>query len=180
MTITIILSFCIVLLAAGLVVALVIVNSSSRKKTEVQEVPPPPAQVRKEYTRVPDAVKASDRELYVKCCRYMELRKPFLVESFSMDDLALALFTNKLYLSQTINACSGRNFRSFVNSYRVMYAMELFKKNNRLRVTDLANLSGFHTPVTFNMAFKLVMGESPGAWCSRVRIAQSQNASVTK
>lgn len=174
----IILSLCIVLLAAGLVVSLLMTGVARRKAEKlVSEVTVPP--VRQEYSRVPDAVKASDRELYVKCCRYMELRKPFLVESFSMDDLALALFTNKLYLSQTINACSGRNFRNYVNSYRVMYAMELFKKNNRLRVTDLANLSGFHTPVTFNMAFKLVMGESPGAWCSRVRSAQSQQTVTT-
>lgn len=180
MTVTIILSFCIVLLVVGLLLMLNIVNVG-RNKPEVREIPTPPISQRQERSRgVPDAVKASDRELYVKCCRYMELRKPFLVESFSMDDLALALFTNKLYLSQTINACSGRNFRNYVNSYRVMYAMELFRKNTRLRVTDLANLSGFHTPVTFNMAFKLVMGESPGAWCSRVRASQNRKPMVTK
>ena len=51
---------------------------------------------------IPERVKMADRELFARCCRYMELRKPFLVESFSLDDLAMAMFTNKLYLSQTI------------------------------------------------------------------------------
>ena len=124
--------------------------------------------------KVPAKVKAADKELYYRCCRYMELRKPFLVEGFSLEDMSLALLTNKLYLSQTINNCSGRNFRTYVNCYRVMYAMELYKKNNRLRVCDLSNLSGFHTPVTFNMAFKLFMDESPSTWCARVRKGKSK------
>ena len=123
--------------------------------------------------------KNADRELFIRCCRYMELRKPFLVEGFSLEDLSQAMFTNKLYLSQTINSCTGKNFRNFVNNYRVMYAMELFRKNNRLRVSDLSNLSGFHTPVSFNMAFKLMMDEAPGSWCSRVRL-QNQKHSNTK
>ncbi len=176
--IIIILAISVVLLAIGLLFSI-----TRRGITpKVAEAPPPittieePAgqQMIKALSREND--KGVDRELFVRCCRYMELRKPFLVESFSLDDLALAMFTNKLYLSQTINACTGRNFRNFVNNYRVLYAMELFKKNNRLRVSDLSNLSGFHSPVTFNMAFKLMMDEAPGAWCIRVRL-QNQRKS---
>lgn len=179
-TTIIILAFCVVLLAGGLMVALI----SGRNVKNAKEPPPSdqndnvqdPAT---EPALVPTGVKGADRELFIRCCRYMELRKPFLVESFSLDDLSLAMFTNKLYLSQTINACTGRNFRNFVNNYRVLYAMELFKKNNRLRVSDLSNLSGFHTPVSFNMAFKLMMDEAPGAWCARVRL-QNQRKGNTK
>ena len=43
-----------------------------------------------------------DQFLYDRCCRYMADRKPFLVESFSLGDLASVLFTNKVYLSKTI------------------------------------------------------------------------------
>ena len=63
-----------------------------------------------------------DQFLYDRCCRYMADRKPFLVESFSLGDLAGVLFTNKVYLSKTINYYSGKNFRSYINYYRVMYA----------------------------------------------------------
>ena len=57
-----------------------------------------------------------DQFLYDRCCRYMADRKPFLVESFSLGDLASVLFTNKVYLSKTINYYSGKNFRSYTCS----------------------------------------------------------------
>ena len=104
-----------------------------------------------------------------RCCRYMADRKPFLVESFSLGDLASVLFTNKVYLSKTINYYSGKNFRSYINYYRVMYAMELFRKNKSLTVSELGALAGFHSGTTFNQAFKAVMQESPSTWCARLR-----------
>ena len=96
-------------------------------------------------------------------------RKPFLVESFSLNDLANALFTNKVYLSKTINYYSGKNFRSYVNYYRVMYAMELFRRNKALTVSELGALAGFHSSTTFNASFKAVLEESPSTWCARLR-----------
>ena len=110
-----------------------------------------------------------DQFLYDRCCRYMADRKPFLVESFSLGDLANVLYTNKVYLSKTINYYSGKNFRSYINYYRVMYAMELFRKNKSLTVSELGSLSGFHSGTTFNQAFKAVMQESPSTWCARLR-----------
>ena len=53
-----------------------------------------------------------------------------------------------------------------------MYAMEAFRENPWLRVAELADISGFHTIVSFNMAFRLVTDESPGEWCKRVRLEQ--------
>ena len=116
-----------------------------------------------------DGPGAVDQFLYDRCCRYMADRKPFLVESFSLEDLSRALFTNRVYLSKTINYFSGKNFRNYVNYYRVMYAMELFRKNKSLKVTELGNLAGFHSGTTFNQAFKTVMEESPSTWCARLR-----------
>ena len=112
---------------------------------------------------------AIDQYLYDRCCRYMTERRPFLVESFSLQDLANAVFTNKAYLSKTINKFSGKNFRQYVNYYRVMYSMELFRKNMGLRITELAQLSGFHSETSYLRNFKEVMGERPSLWCSRMR-----------
>ena len=116
-----------------------------------------------------DGPGAVDQFLYDRCCRYMADRKPFLVESFSLGDLANVLFTNKVYLSKTINYYSGKNFRSYINYYRVMYAMELFRRNKSLTVSELGSLAGFHSGTTFNQAFKAVMQESPSTWCARLR-----------
>ena len=102
---------------------------------------------------------AIDQYLYDRCCRYMTERRPFLVVSFTLQDLANAIYTNKAYLSKTINRYSGKN----------LYAMELFRRNMGLRVSELASLSGFRSQTVFLRSFKVVMGEQPGAWCSRMR-----------
>lgn len=120
---------------------------------------------------------AIDQLLYDRCCRYMTERRPYLVDSFSLQDLANAVYTNKGTLSRAINRFSGRNFRAYVNYYRVMYAMDLFRKNMGLRVTDLYQLSGFHSVTSFFQSFKAVMGEPPSHWCARVRRRQSPNLS---
>ena len=91
-----------------------------------------------------DGPSVVDQFLYDRCCRYMADRKPFLVESFSLGDLANVLFTNKVYLSKTINYYS-------------------------LTVSELGALAGFHSGTTFNQAFKAVMQESPSTWCARLR-----------
>jgi len=117
---------------------------------------------------------AIDQMLYDRCCRYMTQRRPFLVESFSLQDLANAVYTNKGTLSKTIKRFSGRNFRQYVNYYRIMYAMDLFRNNMGLRVTELAQLSGFHTVTSFFQNFKFIMGEPPSHWCARMRRKQSK------
>jgi len=122
-----------------------------------------------EKVPLPPETKAIDQYLYDRCCRYMTEHRPFLVESFTLQDLANALFTNKAYLSRTINHFSGKNFRQYVNYYRVMYAMDLFRNNMSLRVSEMAELSGFHSPTSFFQSFRTVMGEAPSHWCGRVR-----------
>ena len=91
----------------------------------------------------PYELAAIDQYLYDRCCRYMTEYRPYLVSSFSLQDLANSVYTNKFYLSKTINRFSGKNFRQYVNYYRVMYAMDLFKENKSLRVTEMAQLCGF-------------------------------------
>lgn len=107
--------------------------------------------------------------LYARVLGYMESKKPYLDERFKISDMARGLYTNKVYLSRTINACSGRNFCQFVNSYRIDYAEDLMNKDPHLRVFEVAMMSGFHSLVSFNMAFKLFHDESPLAYMTRVR-----------
>ena len=112
---------------------------------------------------------AIDQYLYDRCCRYMMERRPFLVPFFNLQDLSGALYTNKAYLSKTINRYSGKNFRQYVNYYRIMYAMELYRNNMGLRIRELADLSGFRSQTSFLRSFKEVMGEQPSVWCTRIR-----------
>jgi len=105
------------------------------------------------------------RVMYKRLCEYMESNRPFLYERFSIDDLAKALYTNRSYLSKLINTCVHMTYPQFVNNYRVRYSMELFKKDSRLKVSELSELSGFHSTVSYNVAFKLFLGITPGEWC---------------
>ena len=107
--------------------------------------------------------------IYKKCCRFMETKKSFLVEAFSLSDLAEGIFTNKSYVSKAINLSTEHNFRRFVNRYRVQYAQELFKKNKSLKVVELSMMSGCHSVQTFCAVFKVFTGVTPRVWCDRVR-----------
>ena len=102
--------------------------------------------------------------LYSRILLFMTEKKPYLDPEFRMDDMAAELYTNKLYLSRTVNILSGRNFRQFVNYHRVQYAISLFKKHPRLKVAEAATMSGFHSTVSFNMAFKVNTGKTPSEW----------------
>ena len=108
--------------------------------------------------------------LYEKVVSLMENKKPFLDDEYSFSDMAASVYTNKSYLSKTINILSGRNFCQFVNYYRIMYAVELMKKDPHLRVAELAIMSGFHTVVTFNMAFKMNMNLTPSELLAKIRL----------
>lgn len=107
---------------------------------------------------------AKINNLYRRVVMYMEEKKPYLDQNFDMAALAGSMFTNKLYLSKTINILSGRNFRQFVNYYRIQRAIELFKADPRLKVSEVSEMSGFHSSVSFNMAFKVNIGSTPSEW----------------
>ena len=102
--------------------------------------------------------------LYRKVMLYMSEEKPYLDPSFCMNDLAGKVYSNKLYLSRTINILSGRNFRQFVNYHRIQYAIALFKKDPKLKIGEVWEMSGFNSGVSFNMAFKVNTGKTPSEW----------------
>jgi AraC-like DNA-binding protein len=110
-----------------------------------------------------------EKNIFEKITNIMVSHRPFLDPDYSIQDLADTTYINKTYVSKTINNISGKNFRQFVNCYRVQYAMELLEENPRLSVIELAEKSGFHSSVTFTMAFKLNMGETPGEYTLKLR-----------
>ena len=104
-------------------------------------------------------------KMYERLCNYLEEKKPFLKDNCQLEDISKAMCTNKSYLSRMIAMCSGMNFPKFMNSYRVRYSIELYKRNRKLKVSELAVRSGFHSTVSYNMSFKMFMNETPSEWC---------------
>lgn len=110
-------------------------------------------------TQINKAVKME--VLYARLQEYMETNRPFLNEKLTLLDVAQAMCTNKVYLSRTVNTMFGNNFCQFVNFYRIRYASDMMKKDKRLKVLEVAMMSGFHSVASFNMAFKLYMNDVP-------------------
>lgn len=109
------------------------------------------------------------KDLYERIKTYFEVEKPYLNGELTINDMVKKLYSNKLYISRAISQFTGRNFCQFVNYHRVMHSIESFRANPDLKVHELGTMSGFNTIVSFNMAFRLFMGENPSDWCRRER-----------
>lgn len=110
---------------------------------------------------------SSYRVVYERLIEYFEKEKPFLRSDLTINDLVKVIYSNKLYISRAISLCSGRNFRQFVNFYRVQYSCEIYRENPTLKIVELSQACGFNTVASFNMAFRLFMNQTPGEWCRK-------------
>lgn len=126
-----------------------------------------------------DEEKERMHSIYNRIVNLMMEEKPYLKEDFDMDDLSRYMFCNKLYLSKTINMFSGKNFRQFINYYRICHAMEILKREPRKKLSDVAEMSGFHSTATFNMAFKMNAGETPTDWIEEYLAGRYQELTRT-
>lgn len=102
--------------------------------------------------------------LFERVEAYMQREKPYLDDTFTLTRLATEMMTNKSMLSKTINDKSGNNFCRYVNAYRIRHALSLMQRDRRLKVSELSMMSGFHTVASFNMAFKLIMSDTPSEY----------------
>lgn len=109
------------------------------------------------------------RTVFQKVSRYFDKEKPYLDSDLSLDDVARVVGTNRSYVARSVKVYTGRNFCQFVNHYRIKYMMDLFKADPSLRVNELSARSGFNSPTSFSIAFKLEQDMPPGEWCRRVR-----------
>lgn len=114
------------------------------------------------------------KDIYERVLEYFETDKPFLNGDLTINDIVSVVFTNKLYISRAISQYTGRNFCQFVNYHRIMYSVECFRRNPDLKVAELWPMCGFNTIVSYNMAFRLFMGENPSDWCRKEKIRMSR------
>ena len=112
------------------------------------------------------------REVFERIKRYFETEKPYLNHKLTINDVVLEVFSNKVYISRAISDFTGRNFCQYVNYHRIKHAMELFRRNTNLKISELWPLSGFNSIVSFNMAFRLFVNESPSEWCRKEKKRQ--------
>lgn len=103
---------------------------------------------------------ASEHNVFHEVIRYVS--ENFRKE-IRLSDLAKRLGYHEKYLSSTLHALTGMNFRTFLASYRISYAKELLRAGEKhpLRVSEIALLSGFSSINSFNRAFRRGTGMTP-------------------
>ena len=115
-------------------------------------------------------INAIYKDIYARLVNLFETERPYLNSELTINDIVKVTFTNKLYISRAISQFTGRNFCQFVNYYRVLHSIQIFRDNPDLKVAELAMQSGFNSTVSFSMAFRLYMSECPSDWCRREKL----------
>ncbi|MFN7495543.1 MAG: helix-turn-helix domain-containing protein [Cyclobacteriaceae bacterium] len=90
-------------------------------------------------------------------------QKPYKNPELSLSDLAELLGTKPHVLSRVINDHHDKNFRDFVNQYRVEEFIALSQTPHFKNYTFLALAQevGFNSKSTFNLAFKKLTNQNP-------------------
>lgn len=96
----------------------------------------------------------------------MKEKKPFLMPSFPLQELSKEVHLPPRYVSFLINEYHGKNYKEYINSYRIQAFLEKARseENNYKTLLGLALESGFSSKSTFNQVFKNQMGQSPSEY----------------
>ena len=91
----------------------------------------------------------------------------YLQYDMSLSQLAQAIGTNRLYLSQHFSS-QGMTYNAYINGLRIQHYIKLYHEavaaNQPISVRQLAHRSGFRSYSTFNAAFKQSMGMTATEW----------------
>ena len=98
---------------------------------------------------------------------YCEACLPYLRHDITLQQLALAIGTNRTYLGNYF-AQQGITYNAYINRLRIDHFMRCYQESIRsnlpVTATDLAKQSGFRSYSTFSAAFKQFNGQTVAAW----------------
>jgi AraC-like DNA-binding protein len=114
---------------------------------------------------------SSQNELFDKILAVMEDCSIICDTGFTIDKLATIVQANHAYVSQVINNISNKNFRSFLNAYRIQEAQRVFSEPDagKYTIESVALRVGFKSRSVFYDAFKEVTGVSPNFYFKSVQ-----------
>jgi AraC-like DNA-binding protein len=83
--------------------------------------------------------------------------------NLSLNMLARTINQNPTYISKAVSRCTGKNFKTCVNEYRVKEAIRLLSEKDagKRSVDDIAFDAGFNDRKTFHRVFKKTTGLTP-------------------
>ena len=126
-----------------------------------------------EETSIPEDVEDNVHSLSIRynlgplLKQHCEETQLYLKYDISLAQLAQAIGTNRLYLSQHFSS-QGMTYNAYINGLRIQHFIKLYNEavatHQPITVWQLAHQSGFHSYSTFNSAFKQSMGMTATEW----------------
>jgi len=124
-----------------------------------------PAPLASKKAALPDDQLAEHSESMRKL---MDGKKPYLKADFQIIDLAGELNIPVHKCSFIINNLIGKNFRDWINGYRVSFFIDRYtEKSDKMTIEAIAFESGFKSLGTFYNAFKKETGLMPTSYFSQ-------------
>lgn len=115
----------------------------------------------------PLLTKQQTDHLLMSIAQIMEDSQLISDPEFSLQRLATLVNSNTKYVSWAINATYGKNFKTYLNEYRVREASRMLAdsaKYGNLTIAAISEQLGYKSPTSFNQAFKRVFGMTPAAY----------------
>lgn len=112
-----------------------------------------------------DDVKAGD--LYERIERVMENSDIICNPDFSISDLSSMVDSNSKYVSQVINTRCNKNFKTFLNEYRIREVCRQLadpETGDKFTLESMAESFGFKSPNTLWVVFKKIVGMTPAVY----------------
>ena len=107
------------------------------------------------------------KKIAEKIIRVMDDTKEYCKMEFSLEDMARLVGSNTRYVSQTINETFGKNFRTFINDYRIEEAGLRLIDNERYgnyTIKAIAESVGYKSHTNFIEIFKKSTGMTPSTY----------------
>lgn len=94
------------------------------------------------------------------------LERHYADENISLSDMARRFHLHVTYLSELFKKTTGKNYTEYVTEIRIKKAKELLE-HTELRVSDVAEMTGFSNANYFSQVFKKMTGLSPNEYRQR-------------
>lgn len=118
-------------------------------------------------TKKTELLDSDSKEIYTKkLFNYMDAESPYLDPELTMRDLAIRLDLHPNKLSWLINESLSKNFKDFINQYRVEFFKRIAKdpNNSHISMLGLAYDSGFNSKTGFYNTFKKATNMTPSKY----------------
>ena len=107
-------------------------------------------------------------ELMNRICQLIEQQQLYLNPNLKVTDVADALQTSRVAVSNCMKSQRNCTFPQFVNTYRVALAQQLLSSQPDTKLAEVWTAAGFSSESSFYRIFKSITGSTPNDWKSNV------------